>query len=79
MSTGAVIAVVILVTYTVISAVFAFNVWRLSDRAAQSFVGRPWYIRAVGRDNPNSYRAFGAIGITFGLLTLGWIALQAIK
>jgi predicted branched-subunit amino acid permease len=78
-SSGAAIAVTVLTAYTLTSAVFAFNLWRLSDRAARAFVGKPWFVRAIGRENPNSWRAGGTIGLAFGVLVLGWIALQAVK
>ena len=75
----AVIAVSVLSGYTLMSAVFAFNMWRLSDRAAQLFVGKPGFTRAFGRDNPNAWKAGGVIGLASGLTVLGWIGLQAIR
>ena len=79
MSSAVIILVALLVLYTIASGVFAFNVWNLSNRVAGWYVGKPWWIRGIGRDNPNSYKAGGAIGLAFGVLLLGWIALQATR
>jgi hypothetical protein len=78
-SSDVVILVALLILYTIASAVFAFNVWKVSDRVAGWYAGRAWWIRGIGRDNPNSYKAGGAIGLAFGVLLLGWIALQATR
>jgi hypothetical protein len=76
-SGAVVILVALLIIYTIASAVFAFNLWNLSNRVAGWYVGKPWWFRAIGRDNPNSYRAGGAIGLAFGVVLLVWIGLQA--
>jgi hypothetical protein len=71
------ILVAFLILYTIMSAAFAFNLMNVSNRVAAWYVGKPWWIRAIGRDNPNSYRAGGAIGLAFGVTLLAWIARQA--
>jgi hypothetical protein len=76
-SAAVVILVALLILYTIASAVFAFNLWNLSNHVAGWYVGKPWWFRAIGRDNPNSYRAGGAIGLAFGVVLLVWIALLA--
>jgi hypothetical protein len=74
-----VILVAFLIFYTIASAAFAFNLWNLSTRVAGWYVGKPWWFRAIGRDNPNSYKAGGTIGLAVGVLLLAWIALQATR
>jgi hypothetical protein len=79
MSTGAEIAITILVVYTAACAVFAFNLWRLSDRAASLFIGKPWWYRAFARDKPEAWKAGGVIGLAFGVVILGWIVVIALR
>jgi hypothetical protein len=78
-SSAVVILVALLIFYTIASAIFAFNVWNVSNRVAGWYVGKSWWIRGIVRDNPNSYKAGGAIGLASGVLLLGWIALQATR
>jgi hypothetical protein len=76
-SSAVVLLVVFLILYTIVSGAFTFNFRNVSNRVAAWYVGKSWWIRAIGRDNPNSYRAGGAIGLAFGVTLLAWIALQA--
>ena len=70
------ILVAVLILYTVAMAAFAFDLWNMSTRVAGWYVGKPWWIRGIGRDNPNSYKASGTIGLAFGVLMLAWIAMS---
>ncbi len=44
--------ILLLVSYALTRAAFAFNFRGLSDRAAAHFRGKPWLYRQIGRDNP---------------------------
>ena len=58
--------VLVLVLYALVGAAFAFNLWGISDRAADHYRGRPWLVRQIGRDNSNAWRGGGLIMLTFG-------------
>ena len=59
--------VVFLLIYSLVGAAFAFNIWGVSDRAAAAYLGKPWLIRQVGRDNPKMWRASGLVMLAFGV------------
>jgi hypothetical protein len=70
--------VIFLLIYALVGALFAFNIWRVSDRAAAAFRGKPWLLRQVGRDNPNAWRATGLVMLAFGVAMVVGMALLSI-
>jgi len=70
--------VIFSVIYALVGAVFAFNIWSVSDRAAAVFRGKPWLLRQVGRDNPNAWGAAGLVMFAFGVAIVVGMALMSI-
>lgn len=70
--------VLFLLVYALTGAAFAFNLWGMSDRAAEHYRGKPWLLRQIGRDNPNTWRGGGLIMLTFGAaMVIGLLVLAA--
>lgn len=67
--------VVFLVLYALMGAAFAFNVQGVSDRAAAAYVGKPWLLRQIGRDNPAVWRAGGFMMAVSGVAIIAGILL----
>ncbi len=74
--TGGLIA--FLLIYALVGAAFAFNVWRVSDRFAEHYRGKPWLVRQIGRDNPDAWRGGGLIMLAFGIAMAAGILLLGI-
>ena len=70
--------VLFLLLYGLVGAAFAFNLWGMSDRAADHYRGKPWLVRQIGRDNPNTWRGGGLIMLIFGVaMVIGLLVLAA--
>ncbi len=74
--TGGLIA--FLLIYALVGAAFAFNVWRVSDRIAEHYRGKPWFVRQIGRDNPDAWRGGGLIMLAFGIALAAGILLLTV-
>lgn len=70
--------VAFLLIYALLGAVFAFNLWGVSDRAASAYRGKPWLVRQIGRDNPNTWRAGGLVMLAFGVAMVAGLALMSV-
>ena len=77
MSTTAALGVFLLI-YALVGAVLAFNVGGISDRAAAAYRGKPWFVRQIGRDNPNAWRAGGLVMLAFGVAMAAGMALLSV-
>ena len=69
---------VFLMAYAAAGAVFAFNVWGASDRAAESFHRAPWLFRQFGRDNPLAWRSAGLVMLATGVAVAFWLGVEAV-